>query len=58
MEEISGNVACGANAVSKAVFDGCAKIERYRNPKDIPTYIEKLQTVIAEKKKLFEGGGL
>lgn len=58
MEEISGNVACGANAVSKAVFDGCAKIERYRNPKDILTYIEKLQTVISEKKKLFEGGGL
>ena len=54
MEEISGNVACGANAVSKAVFDNCNRIERYKNPKDIPTYINKLPTILEEKKKLFQ----
>lgn len=55
MEEIAGNVACGANAVSKAVFDGCARIERYKNPKDIPTYIGKIRTVIEKKAELFSG---
>lgn len=55
MEEISATVACGANAVSKAVFCGCERIERYKNPKDIPTYIAKIDEVIAEKEKLFAG---
>lgn len=54
MEEISSNVACGANAVSKAVFDCCNRIERYKNPKDIPTYINKLPVIMDEKIKLFK----
>lgn len=53
MEEISNNVACGANAVSKAVFDNCNRIERYKNPKDIPTYINKKEILIKEKANLF-----
>ncbi|MCQ2399070.1 MAG: radical SAM protein, partial [Clostridia bacterium] len=55
MEEISDNVACGANAVSKALFDGGERIERYANPKDIPTYVAKLQKIKEEKKSLFAG---
>ena len=55
MEEISATVACGANAVSKAVFCGCERIERYKNPKDIPTYINKIDEIVAEKEKLFLG---
>ena len=54
MEEISATVACGANAVSKAVFDGCERIERYKNPKDIPTYLAKLPEIIVKKKQLFQ----
>ena len=53
MEEISNNVACGANAVSKVVFPNENRIERYANPKDVKTYIEKLSTIKAEKEKLF-----
>jgi oxygen-independent coproporphyrinogen-3 oxidase len=53
MEEISNNVACGANAVSKAIFDGGERIERYANPKDVRTYIAKIETLKAEKTKLF-----
>ncbi len=53
MEEIADNVACGANAVSKAVFDNCNRIERYSAPKDIKTYIDKVDKIIEEKRKLF-----
>ncbi|MBP5193292.1 MAG: coproporphyrinogen dehydrogenase HemZ, partial [Clostridia bacterium] len=55
MEEISNNVACGANAVSKAVRGGTeTKITRYGAPKDIKTYIEKIDTIIEEKDILFK----
>ena len=53
MEEIAGNVACGANAVSKFVSAGEERIVRYGAPKDIKTYVDKIDTVIAEKRKLF-----
>ena len=53
MEEISDNVACGANSVSKALFSGGERIERYACPKDIRTYINKLPIIIEEKNKLF-----
>ena len=53
MEEIAQNVACGANAVSKAVFGGGERIERYGSPKDIPSYLAKLDRIIEEKRKLF-----
>ena len=53
MEETSSNVACGANAVSKIVIKSEDRIERYGAPKDIKTYIDKVDEIIAEKKKLF-----
>lgn len=53
MEEISDNVACGANAVSKKLFDGGERIERYGAPKDIATYVAKIDRIIDEKNKLF-----
>ena len=53
MEEISDNVACGANAISKAVKCGGDKIERYKNPKDVKTYIGKIKEITEGKAKLF-----
>lgn len=52
MEEVSDNIALGANAISKKLF-GENRIERYATPKDIPTYINKLDTIITERTKLF-----
>ena len=53
MEEIADNLACGANAVSKKLFDMGERIERYGAPKDIKTYIEKIDKIVDEKNKLF-----
>lgn len=49
MEEISDNVAVGANAVSKRLFGGGEKIERFGVPKDIPTYINKIDKIIEDR---------
>lgn len=54
MEEISDNVAVGANAISKRVYREEERIERYASPKDIPTYISKLEEIIRRRNKLFE----
>lgn len=53
MEEISSNVAVGANAISKRYFSDEDRIERYAAPKDIPTYIQKVDELIARRNKLF-----
>lgn len=53
MEEISSNVAVGANAISKRYFSDEDRIERYAAPKDIPTYIQKVDEIIARRNKLF-----
>ncbi len=53
MEEIADNVAVGANAISKRLFDGGARIERCASPKDVPTYINKVDKIISERNKLF-----
>lgn len=55
MEEITDNVACGANAVSKKLFGEEDRIERYGAPKDIATYIAKIDRIIADKEALFLG---
>ena len=55
MEEISDNVAVGGNAISKKLFVGEGRIERYASPKDIPTYINKLNKIIEERQKLYGG---
>ena len=53
MEEISNNVACGANAISKRIFNGGERIERSASPKDVLTYLNKLSTIKKDKEKLF-----
>lgn len=53
MEEISRNIACGAGAVSKEVRNRTESIERYGNPKDVGTYIEKIDEIIRAKEELF-----
>ncbi len=53
MEETSNNVACGANGVSKRVFLEKNIIERYGAPKDILTYINKIDEIIKAKTQLF-----
>ncbi len=53
MEEISSTVACGANAISKKVFNKENRIERFASPKDVKTYIEKIDTILLNKKKFF-----
>ena len=53
MEEIADNVAVGANAISKRVIGGGASISRYASPKDIPTYIAKVEEIIAKRGELF-----
>ena len=53
MEEIAQNVACGANAISKRVFNGGERIERVASPKDVFTYLNKKEIIKAQKEKLF-----
>lgn len=53
MEEISDNVAVGANAISKRLFGAENRIERLASPKDVPTYIQKCDKIIEERRKLF-----
>ena len=54
MEEITDNIAVGANAISKRFYGSEDRIERYAAPKDIPTYIEKCDKIIEERNKLFK----
>lgn len=56
MEETADNVAVGAGAISKRVFGEDDRIERYAAPKDIPTYLQKTDTIISERQKLFNAG--
>lgn len=53
MEEITDNIAVGANAISKKLFGEEDRIERYASPKDIPTYMRKVDKIISERNDLF-----
>lgn len=53
MEEIAQNLACGANAVSKRIFANENRIERIGAPKDVKTYIEKIDKLLEQKQELF-----
>ena len=53
MEETADNLAVGANAVSKRVFTAENRIERFASQKDLKTYIEKIDEVIAKKAEFF-----
>ncbi len=54
MEEIAQNVACGANAMTKRVFNGGERIERLSSPKDVATYLSKYKTLIESKINFFK----
>ncbi len=54
MEELTDNPAFGAGANTKIVFGNENRIERYFPPKDISTYIQKIDKIIEEKDKLFQ----
>ncbi|MEG2015208.1 MAG: coproporphyrinogen dehydrogenase HemZ, partial [Clostridia bacterium] len=53
MEETRSIVACGTNAISKRVFSEENRIERCANPKDVITYIDRLEEFIERKERLF-----
>ena len=51
--EVADNPAAGANAVSKKVKNAENRIERFASPKDLATYIGKIDEIIAKKKRFF-----
>lgn len=57
MEEISDNIAVGANAISKRIYGDGSRIERFASPKDLPTYMAKCDKLIAGRLALFGGEG-
>ena len=54
MEETADNLAVGANAVSKRVFNARGLIERHATPKDLPTYLSKVDEIIEKRRIFFE----
>lgn len=54
MEETASILSHGAGTMTKRVFGGENRIERMPSPKDVPTYIAKLD-VLCEKKRAFFG---
>ncbi|MBR0026428.1 MAG: coproporphyrinogen dehydrogenase HemZ, partial [Clostridia bacterium] len=53
MEETTSIMAHGAGSMSKRVFGGEHRVERIPNPKDLATYIAKIDIVAAEKEALY-----
>ena len=54
MEETADNLAVGANAISKRVHTDKCLIERLASQKELRTYIENIDELIAKKRKFFE----
>ena len=54
MEETADNLATGANAVSKRVYNEKGLICRFASQKDLKTYIENIDAIIAKKRKFFQ----
>ena len=54
MEETADNLAVGANAVSKRVFNDKGLITRFASQKDLKTYIQNVDEIIEKKRKFFE----
>ena len=54
MEETADNLAVGANAVSKRVYTEKGLIERFASQKDLKTYIENIDEIIAKRGKFFK----
>ena len=53
MEETTNIMAHGAGAMSKRIFDSQRRVERIPNPKDIATYILKVNRTADDKRALF-----
>ena len=53
MEETLSVLACGANAISKRIYNLDNRIERFANVKDIREYISRIDEMIAKKQNLF-----
>ena len=53
MEEIASILSHGAGTMSKRVFGGENRIERLPSPKDVPTYLNKMDRLIADKATFF-----
>lgn len=53
MEDCMSIIACGANAISKRIFDKGERIERLASPKDIKTYLDKFDKILTDKMKFF-----
>ena len=53
MEETADNLAVGANAVSKRVFNDKGLITRCASQKDLPTYIAGVDEIIKKKREFF-----
>ncbi len=54
MEETADNLAVGANAVSKRVFNEKGLITRLASQKDLKTYIEGIDGTIEKRRKFFQ----
>lgn len=54
MEEVANNLAVGANAVSKRVYNEKGLITRYASQKDIRTYLENIDGIIQKRRAFFE----
>jgi oxygen-independent coproporphyrinogen-3 oxidase len=53
MEETTSILSHGAGTMTKRVFGGENRIERLPSPKDVPTYLQKLERLSEEKRRLF-----
>ena len=54
MEETKNIIACGASAISKKVFNKENRLERCANLKDIESYTNRIDEMIAAKEAFFE----
>ena len=53
MEETASILSHGAGTMTKRVFCGQNRIERLPSPKDVPTYLAKLDRLIGDKRTFF-----
>ena len=53
MEETASILSHGAGTMTKRVFHGQNRIERLPSPKDVPTYLAKLDRLIEDKQVFF-----
>jgi hypothetical protein len=53
MEETTSILSHGAGTMTKRVFGGENRIERLPSPKDVPTYLQKLDQLIEDKNRFF-----